>query len=60
MTFYMKPPRGNVPLHILHKCAKQRFEFLTSLENGEMKIPEDFEYLIDGTPMDRAGHFVLR
>ncbi|PSN34885.1 hypothetical protein C0J52_16733 [Blattella germanica] len=60
MTFYMKPPRGNTALHILHKCVKQRFDFLLSLRNGTMIIPTDFEYLLDGTPMDRAGHFLLR
>lgn len=56
----MKPPRGNIALHTLHKCVRQRFEYLLSLENGEINIPKNFEYLNDGTSMDRAGHFVLR
>ncbi|XP_069705269.1 DNA primase large subunit-like [Periplaneta americana] len=60
MTYYLKPPRGNMALHKLHKCVKERFQFLASLENGEITIPKNFEYLIDGTPLDRAGHFMLR
>jgi hypothetical protein len=60
MTYYIKPPRGNIALHTLHTCVRQRFEFLLSLENGEVIIPKNFEYLNDGTAMDRAGHFILR
>lgn len=60
MTYYMKPPRGNIALHILNKCVRQRFEYLLSLESGEISIPTNFEYLNDGTSMDRAGHFILR
>jgi hypothetical protein len=60
MTYYMKPPRGSITLHTLHKCVQQRFEYLVSLQNGEMNIPRNFEYLIDGSAMDRAGHFMLR
>lgn len=60
MTYYLKPPRGSIALHTLHKCVQQRFEYLVSLQNGEMIIPRNFEYLIDGSAMDRAGHFMLR
>jgi len=56
----MKPPRGNIALHTLHKCVQQRFDYLLSLEDEEMNIPKNFEYLNDGTSMDRAGHFMLR
>ena len=60
MTYYLKPPRGSIALHTLRKCVQQRFEYLVSLQNGEMIIPRNFEYLIDGSGMDRAGHFMLR
>ncbi|GFG30399.1 hypothetical protein Cfor_05852 [Coptotermes formosanus] len=60
MTYYLKPPRGTVALHTLRKCVQQRFEYLVSLQNGEMIVPRNFEYLIDGSSMDRTGHFMLR
>jgi len=60
MTYYLKPPRGSIALHTLRTCVQQRFEYLVSFQNGEMIIPRNFEYLIDGSAMDRAGHFMLR
>nr|CAD7394901.1 unnamed protein product [Timema cristinae] len=62
MAFYFKPPRGNISLHKLRECIEQRIKLLSSLEllkTGE-EINFNIEYLMEGTALDRTGHFVLR
>ncbi|XP_034256015.1 DNA primase large subunit-like isoform X2 [Thrips palmi] len=64
MTFYFKPPRGNIPLHKLQECVEERISYLDfvreSTDISECHDHFKFEYLIDGSALDRTGHFMLR
>lgn len=61
MSFYLKQPRGTIQLHILKKCVDQRLEFFDDVISHNKLLPSNnFEYLIEDTAFDRAGHFVLR
>lgn len=64
MTFYFKPPRGNILLHKLQECVEERIRYLKFVtESDDISECHDrfkFEYLIDGSALDRTGHFMLR
>lgn len=61
MSFYLKQPRGTIQLHILKKCVDQRLEFFDAISHNKLPLSNNtFEYLIEDTAFDRAGHFVLR
>lgn len=64
MTFYFKPPRGNILLHKLQECVEERIKYLQyakeSADISESNHRFKSEYLIDGSALDRTGHFMLR
>ncbi|KAK3912830.1 DNA primase large subunit [Frankliniella fusca] len=66
MTFYFKPPRGDIQFHRLQECVEERINYLKYVTISE-DISEcndnerfKFEYLTDGSALDRTGHFMLR
>ncbi|XP_026286560.1 DNA primase large subunit-like isoform X1 [Frankliniella occidentalis] len=64
MTFYFKPPRGDIQFHRLQECLEERISYLKYVQISE-DISEcnegfKFEYLTDGSALDRTGHFMLR
>ncbi|KAJ1524959.1 hypothetical protein ONE63_009814 [Megalurothrips usitatus] len=64
MTFYFKPPRGDILFHRLQECMEERVRYLHFVENShdisECCEPFKFKYLTDGSALDRTGHFMLR
>nr|XP_023030322.1 probable DNA primase large subunit [Leptinotarsa decemlineata] len=64
MTFYLKPPRGLLNLHQLEECVKRRlifYENICSSPKDDLKLNlNDFEFLVEDSALDRAGHFLLR
>ncbi|KAK3876014.1 hypothetical protein Pcinc_019155 [Petrolisthes cinctipes] len=73
MTFYIKPPGGNISLSSLYKDAETRLLFLCQLEQcwGDMEevqrilsqhpnIAANSDCLIEGSHKDRSSHYVLR
>ena len=64
MTFYFKPPRGDIPLHRLQECVEERIRYLDFVQDSaniaECNQHFKFEYLTDGSALDRTGHFMLR
>ncbi|XP_068201586.1 uncharacterized protein [Palaemon carinicauda] len=73
MTFYMKPPEGNIALKKLHQDAEIRLHFLYQIhqlldEEQQMRkifthypnLALNSECLIDGSQRDRISHFILR
>lgn len=59
MCFYLKPPRGGLQLHVLEETINQRTNLLNDLIKKK-NLPTNFNCLIDGTALDRTGHFILR
>ncbi|XP_077997872.1 uncharacterized protein LOC144450988 [Glandiceps talaboti] len=71
MAFYMKPPRGKVPLDKLVCNCRQRLRFLhgvlrcANIEDfrglcEQLEMVSNSECLIEGTKEDRTTHFILR
>ncbi|XP_013781854.2 DNA primase large subunit-like isoform X2 [Limulus polyphemus] len=72
MTFYIKPPRGSIPLEQFQELGRKRLQFLQKLVSTggsfdrikslveEASVVEDSDCFIDGTMKDRISHFVLR
>ncbi|XP_056639072.1 uncharacterized protein LOC130446701 isoform X4 [Diorhabda sublineata] len=59
MTFYLKPPRGNLNLYILEDCIRERLLCYNYLKNGSFDLT-NFQYLVEDSSLDRTGHFILR
>lgn len=64
MTFYFKPPRGEIQFHRLQECLEERLSYLQYVrETPDISDCSEcfkFEYLTDGSALDRTGHFMLR
>ncbi|XP_063235291.1 uncharacterized protein LOC134538162 [Bacillus rossius redtenbacheri] len=62
MTFYLKPPRGAIPLHTLRTCVEERLELFRSLDDfgGCQKPQLNVACLLDGSALDRTAHYMLR
>ncbi|KAG7164085.1 DNA primase large subunit-like 2 [Homarus americanus] len=73
MTFYMKPPEGNIQLNKLYQDAETRLFFLCQIHQcwGDIdqvrsiivdhsSIRSNSDCLIEGSRKDRISHFVLR
>ncbi|XP_053656083.2 uncharacterized protein [Cherax quadricarinatus] len=73
MTFYIKPPEGNVSLSSLYQYAETRLLFLSQVHQrwgdddqvrrittDHPSIRSNSECLIEGSRKDRMSHFVLR
>ncbi|KAL3275039.1 hypothetical protein HHI36_019811 [Cryptolaemus montrouzieri] len=61
MSFYLKPPKGQINLHDLRECIKQRIQCFHKIENGlDIRDIDKFEYLVEDSILDRTGHFVFR
>lgn len=59
--FYIKPPRGQVSLHILESCVLARVQYLELLHcNNADQFDGKFEYLLENSTYDKIGHFTLR
>ncbi|XP_076243853.1 DNA primase large subunit [Calliopsis andreniformis] len=59
--FYIRVPRGKVPLHILEKCVFSRLEYLQLLYQAKaFEFNGNFEYLLENSVYDKVGHFSLR
>lgn len=66
MSFYLKPPRGDIHLEKLIDLAEKRIRFLhlvsteDDLCNQLTSQPELSDAVMEGTPNDRVSHFVVR
>ncbi|XP_045463940.1 probable DNA primase large subunit [Harmonia axyridis] len=61
MSFYLKPPRGEVNLHTLLECVQQRILCYDNLDDVTgLKNIDKFEYLIEDSVLDRTSHFIFR
>ncbi|KAK2586875.1 hypothetical protein KPH14_009812 [Odynerus spinipes] len=59
--FYIKPPSGQISLHVMDKCVSTRLEYLEYLYNNKAnEFDGDFQYLLENSTYDRVGHFILR
>ncbi|KAL6261705.1 hypothetical protein P5V15_006794 [Pogonomyrmex californicus] len=59
--FYIVPPNGEIPFHILEDCILTRLDYLKLLSEGSAnEFDGKFEYLLENSVYDKAGHFVLR
>ncbi|XP_015175062.1 PREDICTED: DNA primase large subunit-like [Polistes dominula] len=59
--FYVKPPNGQIPLHVMEKCVHTRLEYLEYLYTNEANDFEgNFQYLLENSAYDKVGHFILR
>lgn len=59
--FYIVPPNGEVPLYILEDCILTRLDYLRRLYEGSTtEFDGNFEYLLENSTYDKAGHFMLR
>jgi len=72
MAFYVIPPSGNVGIDLLRKWTFARAKFLRDVydcheDQDAVKqltingiVSTDYQYLIEGTPIDAITHFLLR
>lgn len=70
MAFYVKPPKGNIPLDKLFNFGEKRLRFLYELcstsENKlqdliqRVELLEKADCLIEGTTKDKVSHFLLK
>jgi len=72
MAFYVVPPSGNVGIDLLRKWTVARAKFIRDIYNCQDDkcavkqlivngiASTDYQYLIEGTPVDSVTHFVLR
>ena len=72
MSFYLKPPRGDIALEKLEDLTIKRWEFLQLLTNDKEKVDiEDFqeelvknrhlsEAVMENSSKDRVSHYFLR
>ncbi|XP_053972037.1 DNA primase large subunit-like [Hylaeus volcanicus] len=59
--FYIKPPTGQVSLHVLEKCVLARLEYLQLLYQAKAhEFNGNFEYLLENSAYDKIGHFSMR
>lgn len=59
--FYIKPPNGQISLHVMEKCVYTRLEYLEYLYNNKTnEFDGNFQYLLEGSAYDKVGHFILR
>ncbi|XP_072765317.1 uncharacterized protein [Anoplolepis gracilipes] len=59
--FYIVPPNGEIPFHILEDCILTRLDYLRHLYEGSTtEFDGNFEYLLENSAYDKIGHFVLR
>jgi len=72
MAFYVIPPSGSVGIDLLRKWTVARAKFLCDvydcqddyhalkqlMANGIASV--NYQYLIEGTPVDSVAHFMLR
>ncbi|KAF7390032.1 hypothetical protein HZH68_011889 [Vespula germanica] len=59
--FYIKPPNGQISLHIMEKCVYTRLEYLEYLYNNKInEFDGNFQYLLESSAYDKVGHFILR
>ncbi|KAJ8667963.1 hypothetical protein QAD02_009626 [Eretmocerus hayati] len=59
--FYIQPPKGLVTFHNLEEIISSRLEYLHKLENNKHEsFHGRYEHLLEGSPHDCVGHFVLR
>ncbi len=73
MSFYLKPPRGEIHLEKASHLARKRLQFLSLIPKRDIEAtsPADFaeilqdrsdlhEAVAEGTPKDRVSHYFLR
>ncbi|XP_014611225.1 PREDICTED: DNA primase large subunit-like [Polistes canadensis] len=59
--FYVLPPNGQIPLHVMEKCVYTRLEYLEYLYTNQTNDFEgNFQYLLENSAYDKVGHFILR
>lgn len=59
--FYIKPPSGQISLHVMEQCVFTRLEYLQHLYNNKTdEFDGNFQYLLENSTYDRVGHFTLR
>lgn len=72
MTFYCKPPTGNVGLDVVRRATVVRMQFLTEVLNcgkqlekfktllARPRFSQNANYLMEGTSLDCMSYFLLR
>ncbi|KAJ8967786.1 hypothetical protein NQ317_005563 [Molorchus minor] len=61
MSFYLKPPRGQINFHQLEECARQRLMCYDKICNNDTLLEiSSFECLVEDSSLDRTGHFIFR
>ncbi|XP_029644035.1 DNA primase large subunit isoform X1 [Octopus sinensis] len=72
MSFYIKPPSGNISLEKLEKFAFKRLDFLIRVLGAgddfmaltdlvkDLSLVADSDCFIEGTKKDQVSHFILR
>jgi len=72
MTFYVIPPCGSVGIDLLRKWTVTRAKFLRDVYDCQDDVHAveqlflngvascNYQYLIEGTPIDSVTHFMLR
>lgn len=64
MTFYLKPPRGEISLDKLEDLVLKRWQFLQILISNDLDALQSLGYLsesvMDNSSKDRVSHFFLR
>ncbi|XP_019864798.2 uncharacterized protein LOC109594075 isoform X2 [Aethina tumida] len=60
MSFYLKPPRGQINLHKLEECVTQRLSIYDNINQLENISLRNFDCVIEDSGLDRTGHFLFR
>ncbi|XP_018569792.1 probable DNA primase large subunit [Anoplophora glabripennis] len=62
MTFYLKPPRGLVNLHVFQTCVEERLNCYDNINRNNNADAEicNFHCLVEDSPLDRTGHYLFR
>lgn len=55
--FYLKPVKGNIPVHLLETIVRSRLDFLKAVLKGNTVVYN--EYMVEGSVYDNIGHFTL-
>lgn len=55
--FYLKPVKGNIPVHLLETIVRSRLDFLKAVLKGNAVVYN--EYMVEGSVYDNIGHFTL-
>ena len=68
MTFYLKPPRGEIHLEKITDLGIKRLKFLSKIRGKPLEELQDIlaqnfdltEAVVEDTPKDRVAHYVLK